>query len=322
MNNSVLPPTSAQLEEARRVIADHLQPTPTATISINGRSVYAKLETLQITGSFKIRGALAAVDAALRAEPDGRVITSSAGNHGLGVAHAAMILGAHATVVVPANASIAKVAKLRQYDIELIQVGTSFDEAQEHAIKLAAERDIHYISPFNDTHVIAGQATVLDEMLTQAPDIEHLVVPIGGGGLISGALLTADHRGRSDLRITGVQPINSAAMFHVLRGATMAEVVHDVTIADGLAGGGDDGAATNAIIAQHHTPIVLVPESDIRAAVRHGAEANGLIFEGSASTAYAAIDLDLINDPHSRVGFFATGRNIASELLREILSEG
>lgn len=322
MTNPVLPPTSAQLEEARRVVADHLQPTPTPTILINGRAVYAKLETLQVTGSFKIRGALAAVDASLRADPTGMVITSSAGNHGLGVAHAAMILGARATVVVPANASVAKVAKLRQYDIELIQIGTSYDDAQEHALALAAQRSIHYISPFNDTHVIAGQATALDEMLNQVPDIEHLVVSVGGGGLISGTLLTADLRGRNDLRITGVQPANSAAMFHVLQGATMAEVVHDFTIADGLAGGGDDGAATNAIIAEHKTPIVLVPEEKIREGVRHAAESNGLILEGSASASYAAIEHELIDDNDSRVGFLATGRNIATELLIEILREG
>ena len=118
-------PTSDQLEAARRVVADHLVPTPTVTISLRGRPVLAKLECLQVTGAFKIRGALSAVDAAHREDPQGAVITSSAGNHGLGIAHAASILGVPATVVVPANASRAKVKKLSGYDIELIQFGSS-----------------------------------------------------------------------------------------------------------------------------------------------------------------------------------------------------
>src|ERR1700731_2933949 len=168
MMHHVLAPSVEQLEAAQRVIADHLESPPTVTVRLRGRAVLAKLENLQITGSFKIRGALAALDAAHRDDPHGAVITSSAGNHGLGIAHASSILHVPATVVVPANASAAKVKKLGQYDIELIQFGSSYDEAQSHALELAEERSIRYISPFNDTNVIAGQATVFDEMLRQA----------------------------------------------------------------------------------------------------------------------------------------------------------
>lgn len=321
MDRQVLPPSSAQLEAARRVIADHLEPTPTTTLSLRGRAVLAKLESFQPTGSFKIRGALAALDAAQREDPGVSVITSSAGNHGLGVAHAAMILGVRAVVVVPANASAAKVKKLRGYDVELIQVGNSYDDAQRHALELAETRSLRYVSPFNDTNVIAGQATVLDEMLDQCPEIEHLVVSVGGGGLISGSLMTRAKRERMDLLVTGVQPEHSAAMYHVLRGAAMADVRHRPTIADGLAGGGDEDAVTNSILAELAVPLVLVPESDIRAAVREAAEDNGLVMEGSASASYAAIVHNLIGDLESRVGFVVSGRNIAHELLLEILAE-
>ncbi len=319
MVSQVLPPSSAQLERARRVVADHLQPTPTTTLSVRGRDVFAKLESLQPVGSFKIRGALAAIDAA--SEFDSDVITSSAGNHGLGIAHAAMLLGVRATVVVPANASAVKVAQLRRYDVELIQIGSSYDEAQAHALEVAAQRSLHYISPFNNTHVIAGQATAFEEMLEQAPTIEHLVVSVGGGGLLSGCLLARDEARRGDVRVTGAQPENSAALYHVLRGATMATVTHAATIADGLAGGGDDDAITNEIIAQHHIALVLVPEQAIRRAVREVAETNGLVLEGSATASYAAITHDLIGDTTSRVGFIATGRNISHELLVAILNE-
>jgi threonine dehydratase len=321
MIRHVLPPSADQLEAARRVIGDHLVPTPTVTISLRGRPVLAKLESLQPTGSFKVRGALAAIAAAHRDDPSGAVVTSSAGNHGLGIAHASTVLGVRATVVVPANASHAKVRKLREYDIELIQFGSSYDDAQAYGMELAQQRSIRYISPFNDTNVIAGQATVLDEMLLQAPEIEHLVVSVGGGGMISGILLSRDDHGRSDIRVTGIQPAESAALYHVLRGATMSEVVHHPTIADGLAGGGDDGSVTNDLIARYRVPLILVPEIEIRRAVRETIESNGLVMEGSAAAAYAAITGNLVEDTTSRIGFVASGRNISHELLVELLRE-
>lgn len=320
MIRHVLPPTSEQLDAARRVVADHLAPTPTVTIALRDRPVSAKLESLQVTGAFKIRGALAAVDAARRDDPHGAVVTASAGNHGLGIAHAASVLGVPATVVVPANASVAKVRKLRRYDVELIQFGFSYDEAQSRAVALAEERSIRYISAFNDTNVIAGQATVFDEMLLQVPGLEHVVVPVGGGGLISGVLMAREEHGRGDIRVSGVQPAESCAMYHVLRGTAMSDVRHGVTIADGLAGGGDEGAVTNELIAHHQVPIVLVPEIDIRRAVREAAEVNGLVLEGSAVVPYAAITGGLIDDATSRIGFIASGRNIATELLIELLA--
>ena len=322
MIRHVAAPTSEPLEAARRAVSDHLDPTPTVTIQVRGRAVRAKLENLQVTGSFKIRGALSAVAAAHRDDPGGAVITSSAGNHGLGIAHAAKLVGVPATVVVPANASAAKVRKLRSYDIELLQHGSSYDEAQAYALRLADERSIHYISPFNDANVIAGQATVFDEMLRQAPDLEHVVVPVGGGGLVAGVLTSRENHGRSnDLRVTGVQPEVSAAMYHVLRGTPMADVVHHPTIADGLAGGGDEGAITNELIARYAIPLVLVPELAIRRAVREALETSGLVLEGSAATPYSAIANQLVNDVSSRIGFIASGRNISEALLTELLSE-
>ncbi|MBW4030561.1 MAG: pyridoxal-phosphate dependent enzyme [Acidobacteria bacterium] len=321
MIRHVVAPTGAELDAAARVIAEHLEPTPTITLRLRGRAVLTKLESLQITGSFKIRGALAAIDAAHRDDPRGAVITSSAGNHGLGIAHASSILKVPATVVVPANASAAKVKKLRDYDVELIQFGSSYDDAQAHALELAAARSIRYISPFNDTNVIAGQATVFTEMLTQAPEIEHIVVPVGGGGLMAGVLLAREALGRGDVRVTGVQPEASAAMYHVLRGTAMNDVRHRPTIADGLAGGGDEGALTNELIAAHDVPLVLVDEHLIRQGVREAAETNGLVLEGSGATPYAAIVRQLVDDPESRIGFIASGRNIAHGLLIELLAE-
>ena len=321
MIRHVLPPTDEQLETARRVIADHLDPTPTVSLSLRGRRVLAKLESLQPTGSFKVRGAMVAIAAAHRDDPTGAVITSSAGNHGLGIAHASTVLGVRATVVVPENASAAKVKKLRGYDIELIQHGLSYDEAQTHGMELAAQRSIHYISPFNDADVIAGQSTIFDEMLLQVPQLEHVVVSVGGGGLISGVLMSRGAHQRTDIKVTGVQPAQSAAIYHVLRGTAMGDVVHRPTIADGLAGGGDEGSITNELIARHEVPLVLVAESAIRAAVREAAEGCGLVMEGSAAASFAAITGDVIDDDRSAVGFIVTGRNISHELFIELLNE-
>jgi threonine dehydratase len=309
------------LAHAREVVTHYLTPTPTVTVSVRGRNVFVKLESLQVTGSFKVRGALAAVDAAHRDDPSGAVITASAGNHGLGIAHAATLLKVGATVVVPENASIAKVKKLATYDIELIQFGSSYDDAQAHALELAETRSIRFISPFNDTDVIAGQSTVFDEMLTQAPSLEHIVVQVGGGGLMSGTLLSREAHGRSDIRVSGVQPEESAALYHVLRGARMSEVVHGSTIADGLAGGGDDGAVTNELIAKAGVELVLVPEVEIRRAVREIAETSGLVVEGSGAASFAAIAANQVDDATSQIGFIASGRNISHELFLELLSE-
>ncbi len=319
MVRQVAPPTPQQLESARELIARYLKPTPTVRAKVRGRDIAIKLESLQVTGSFKVRGALSAISAAHRDDPRGAVITSSAGNHGLGVAYAATLLGVPATVVVPSNASMAKVQKLREFEVELVQVGESYDDAQAYAMDLADRKAIRYISPFNDTDVIAGQATVFLEMIEQAPDLDHVVVPVGGGGLMAGTILAREFVGRSDVLLTGAQPEESAALYHVLRGTPMDEVVHHPTIADGLAGGGDEGAVTNELVARYGIPLVLVPEVAIRHGVREAVEALGLVLEGSATTALAAITANIVGEGSARIGMLATGRNIARDLLIELL---
>ena len=313
MTHHVPPPSSAQIEAARQVVADHLTPTPTITTTIRGRHVFAKMDCLQPVGSFKIRGALAAIADSLRHDPHGAVIASSAGNHGLGIAHAATLLGA--------NASAAKVSKLRTYDITLIQYGDTYDEAQEHAHALAERHSLHFLSPFNDPNVVAGQATCFDELLAQVPDVEEVVVPIGGGGLMAGCLVSRTANLRHNVTITGVQAENWAAMYHFLNGVAPDEIPHANTIADGLAGGVVVGAVTNALIEENKIDITLVPEALVRRGVAEALRDNGILLEGSSAVAYAAIAEKLIDVTDRRVAFIASGRNIADALLREILAE-
>src|SRR5271169_1851612 len=163
MIREVRPPTPAQFDAARVAIAANLPTTPVVPLQTALGTLWCKLESLQPGGTFKVRGAVAAVSAAVADRPDVEVVTCSAGNHGLGVAYAAQLLDVPATVVLARTASAVKVARLKGYDIELVQHGESFADAQVFALALASERNARYISPYNDADVIAGQATVTTE---------------------------------------------------------------------------------------------------------------------------------------------------------------
>lgn len=194
----VVAPTAEDLEAAWKVVSRQLAPTPLVASQL-GESASLKLETMQPTGSFKVRGALAALD---RLPAGQRVITASAGNHGLGIAWAASIIGLDVTVVVSEHASPAKVAALRTYPIELMQHGPDTDAAEAYAPSLVGP-GATYVSPYNDTMVIAGQSTLGRELDAQAPGPLTVVVPVGGGGLIGGLALWA--RRRRDIHLVGVE---------------------------------------------------------------------------------------------------------------------
>lgn len=304
------------LAQAREVIASHLSPTPLVRLGHprHERPVFAKLETLQPTGSFKVRGALAACAAyGLSGE---RIVTASAGNHGLGIAYAAGRLGVDATVVVPQTASQAKVAALRHYDIDLRQIGADYDEAEAAAIEIAAETG-RFVSAYNDPHVIAGQATVAVEILEQASEPATIVVPVGGGGLVSGvSIALADHEG---WRVIGVETEQSRGLSAAVDAGQVVTVPIGTTIADGLAGNLESASITPDIVRAADTPILAATETSIRAAVRELATRAGLVVEGSAAVGLAALDDGLIPGD-GPVVLVLTGRNIAAHLLAEILS--
>src|SRR5258706_227805 len=191
------------------VVARHLTPTPVVASPALGEGIALKLETLQPTGSFKVRGALVAVANAIAEDPARPLITASAGNHGLGVAFAATTYGATATVVVPETASPAKKAALARFDITLQEHGSDYDEAEAYAIELA-ERGARFVSPYNDPDTIAGQGSIVVELVEQLTDLRTIVVPIGGGGLISGVGLAASLQ--PGVRVIGVEAAASPAM--------------------------------------------------------------------------------------------------------------
>ena len=318
MTRTVQRPTAAQFAAAQAAVATHLTPTPIVELHTALGPLVAKLESMQPTGSFKVRGAIAAISAAVAERSDVQVVTCSAGNHGLGVAYAAQTLSVPATVVLATSASEAKVAKLKGFAVELVQHGETFAEAQAYALALAEERHARFISPYNDPDVIAGQSTVATELLDQLPDLAHLLVPVGGGGLLSGIALALRARG-SSVHLLGLQPARYPAMVASLLEGHAVEPEHHDTIADGLAGAIEDGSITVDILHDLGIEVVTLEEAQIRAGVRSAAVDFGLVLEGSAAIALAAAELGMVPFDEGPVAMLATGRNLTASLLAALI---
>lgn len=317
---TVRPPDADDLAAAAEVVRRHLPPTPVVPVPGLGEGVLAKLEGFQPTGSFKVRGALAAVSAAAHRCPGAPLVAASAGNHGLGVACAAHRLGAEATVVVAETASVAKVRALEQYPVTLVRHGASYDEAEAHALHLVQEKGGCYVSPYNDPHVIAGQATLATELLAQVPDLSTVVVPVGGGGLVSGVSVATQGTG---IRVVGVEPAAWPAMTAALAAGHPVPVPPGDTIADGLAGGIEEGSVTVGICAARGVEMCAVDEVALRAAVRFLAFEVGVVAEGAGAAAVAAVRSVEVAVDQPGVGptvVLVTGRNIAPPLLASILA--
>jgi threonine dehydratase len=309
----VRPPTREQLAAAAHVVETTLAATPVVATSNLGEEAWLKIETLQPTGSFKIRGALAAMAAA----PDGPVVTASAGNHGLALARAAVLLGREATVVVAADASRAKVATLRRMPVLLVERGAGYTEAEEAALELAS-RGATFVSPYNDPDVIAGQRTLGLELDTQLGGAMTIVVPVGGGGLLAGLALWAAERG--DVRVIGVEAAASTAFSASLAAGHVVDVPIGETIADGLAGGVEPGSVTVDIVRDSGVvDMVTVDEDELLAAVAELHREHGLVAEGAGAAALAAVRSGKVAAADGPVVALVTGRNVTDDVLRRAL---
>lgn len=305
------------LDHARTVVATRLSPTPLVRLTLPGldRPMFAKLDTLQPTGSFKVRGALAAC--AAYGASGVRIVTASAGNHGLGIAYAADRLGVSATIVVPETASSVKVTALNELDIDVRQIGADYDEAEAAALEIAS-RTGRFVSAYNDPHVIAGQATIATELLDQAEGPATVVVPVGGGGLVAGVSVAL--AGRDGWRVLGVETEQSRGLSAAVEAGQVVPVTIGATVADGLAGNLEPGSITPDIVRAAGVPIVASSEGSIRTAVRELATQVGLVVEGSAAVGLAALNDGLVPGD-GPVVLVLTGRNISPDLLSEILEE-
>jgi threonine dehydratase len=311
-------PEKSHHDHAWEIVRRHLAMTPVVAAPQLGSNVFLKIETFQPTGSFKVRGGLAAVAATLESTPGREVVAASAGNHGLGLAYAAAQLGARVTVIVPRLASAAKVSALQQFDVRLVLHGEGYSEAEAHALDLAAADGGRYVSPYNDPDVIAGQGTLARELLEQVPDLGTVVVPVGGGGLVAGVSLGL---AGTDVRVVGVESEASPSMSAALSAGTIVPITVEPTLADGLAGNLEAGAITVDIALHNKVEILTVSEADIRSAMVYAAHKMGLVLEGAGAVGVAAVRAGLVApDGQGReTVVLLTGRNVAPALLEEVL---
>jgi threonine dehydratase len=277
-----------------------------------GVDVWLKFECFQHTGSFKLRGALNALQLL-----DGQtsVVTASAGNHGLGVAHAASMLGMGAIVVIPRTASQAKVDALRSSGAEVLLEGETYDTAESAAIRLAHERGLPFISPYNDAAVVAGGGTIALEIFDDLPDVRSLIVPAGGGGLISG-IGVASHGLAREAAVYGVQSEASPALHAALEHGRLVTVEVLPSLADGLAGNIEAGSITFELLRRYVRRVDLVSEQAIAEAMAWLLLHERVVVEGSAAVGVAAL-LRRTLAPEGPVAVLLTGRNVAESVLRE-----
>jgi threonine dehydratase len=281
------------IEQARRLLAGHVRRTPLVpAVALSrplpgGGALTLKLESLQVTGSFKARGATYKA-LTLPPEAAGRgLVTASGGNHGLGVAYAGRLIGAPVTIYLPANAPASKAERLERWGARVVRAGTVWDEADAEA-RRAAERDgLTYLHAFADPAVIAGQGTVGLEILEDAPETDLLLVAIGGGGLIAG-VATAAKALRPSLRVVGVEPTGAPTLYESLRAGAVIELDRITTAANTLAP--RRSAEINlAIIRETVDEIVLVTDEEMRDAARWLWFEMGIAAELSGAAAVAAL---------------------------------
>ena len=280
-----------------------------------GVDVWLKFECFQTTGSFKLRGALNAVLLLSDEAKQAGVITASAGNHGLGVARAAAISGVPASVVVPETASLAKVEALRHSGAHLVLSGPTYDDAEREGRRLARERDLWFISAYNDAAVVAGGGTIALEVLEDLPAARTFVVPAGGGGLIGGIGVAA-HGIDSAIVVAGAQSVASPALHAALQSGGLVDVDVLPSVADGLSGNVEKDSITLDLLKQHVREVMLVEEAQITQAMRWLLVHEHVLVEGSAAVGVAAL-LAGARPEAAPVVVLLTGRNVAASVLQQ-----
>lgn len=314
-------PDAGTLGEARarlRGVVRHTPLEPSAWLSERaGAAVHLKLESWQVTHSFKLRGAfnaIASLDAGTRARG---LVTASAGNHGLAVAHAARLHDVRATIFVPADAPGTKKARIRRLGADLREVAGGYDAAAEAARDLAAETGVYLVHAFDDPAVVAGQATVALEILDDLPGVREIVVPVGGGGLAAGTG-AAVRAHASGVRVLGVQSAATRAMYDAFRAGGVVASVDAPTLCDGLAGETEACAYERARAALDD--LRLVEEAAVGPAIRALYEREGLVAEGAGAVGVAAV-LGGVLKLHGPTAVVVSGGNIDGHRLARILAE-
>ena len=310
------------IEQAAQRLHGHLLNTPcveSRTLSqLTGAQIYLKFENLQYTASFKERGACNKLSQLLESERQRGVIAMSAGNHAQGVAYHAQRLGIRAVIVMPRFTPGVKIERTRGFGAEVVLHGDTLDESRAHALQLAEREGLVFVHPYDDEAVMAGQGTVGLEMLHAVPDLEVLVVAVGGGGLIAG-MATAAKALKPGIEIIGVQTSRFPAMVNAIKGTHHPQ--GSSTIADGIAVG-TPGVLAQAIIARRVDDLLLVDEGDIEQAMVMLLEIEKTLVEGAGAAGLAALLKYPARFAGMKVGLVLCGGNIDPLLLAAIIERG
>lgn len=281
--------------------------------------VWLKLEHLQITGSFKLRGATNKV-LSLSAEEKARgVITASTGNHGSAFAYIADKLGCKGKIFLPHKAAQTKVDMMRMYKVDLAFFGEDSVDAELEAKRVSADENQLFLSPYNDREIVAGQGTIGVELAEQVPDMDAVFVPVGGGGLISGiaGYLKATNPA---VEVIGCQPKNSAVMYESIKAGKILDIESLPTLSDGTAGGMEPDSITFDMCREWVDDYIVVDEAEIKAGLRFLVEKHYFMVEGAAALSVASLLQQKERFKGKKIVLILCGRKLGIETLREIIA--
>ena len=282
-------------------------------------TVYLKLENTQLSHSFKIRGAFNKILKLTLEEKQKGIITCSSGNHGLATAIAAKKLNVAVKIVIPETTPRKKVEKIKKYNVDLVLYG-DYDKAEQKALELARKEVKTYISPYNDSDIIVGQGTIGLEILEEFPEVEKVLVPIGGGGLIAGIAIAIKNKNRF-IEVIGVQSEASPVMYESLRSGKILkseELKIQDSIADGLSGGIEEESITFRITQENVNKVILVKEESIKEAIRLLWEKDNQVVEGAGAVGSALLIENKEQFRNKKIVIIISGGNIDNKLFNEI----
>jgi len=319
-------PTIEDIVKAQELLSGIIRRTSLQTSrtfsGLAGTNLFLKLECLQVTGSFKVRGAFVKISRLSHKQTGYGVIAASAGNHAQGVAYAAMIKKIPCTIVMPENASPAKVAATRSYGAKVIRRGANYDDAWEATQQIAKSEGSTIVHAFDDPDVIAGQGTIGLELLEDLPDVDRIYVPIGGGGLAAGVAIAVKSR-KPNVKIIGVESTAFPAMKESLAKGSLQCTKHGYSIADGIAVK-QPGELTHQIVSKYLDDIVLIDDTSIVKTMFLMMERAKLVVEpaGAASLAYLLSNGSYVGSRKDKVVTILSGGNVDMYLLGQIVAKG
>jgi threonine dehydratase len=309
--------------EARKRIASVVNRTPLiqsfVLSEMIGRPVYLKLENVHDIGAFKVRGAANKILSLSEEEKKRGVVTFSTGNHGMAVAYVARKLGIEAVVCISNRVPKAKVDSLKRLNAKIEFYGNSQDEAEERCYELAKEKGLTVVQPFDDPYIIAGQGTIGLEILEEIPNVTDVIVPLSGGGLLSGIGLALKSND-PNIRVTGVSIERSAVMYESLKAGKPVKLEEKDSLADSLLGGiGLDNQYTFRMVGQYTDDIVLISEEEIAYSIAFMMDKHRMIIEGAAATGVAAILGNKIANQEGAVAVIISGHNVDLSVLLQLI---